>query len=105
AVLLPFHLAKTGGDFTADVLDIFRWIIIVGFFCLYKVWRSCEDYTIEGLSGLKYVLSLAGVLDAAVVALFIALQYGKLNKQKPVEPMSSSNTLDFVSYSRWAAWE
>lgn len=105
AVLYPFHLAKTSGDITADVLDIFRWIIIVAYFCLYKVWRSCEDYTVEGQSGLRYVLSLAGFLDACVVALFIALQYGKLAKQRPVEPMSSSSSQNFVSYSRWAAWE
>jgi len=105
AVLYPFHLAKTSGDLTADVLDIFRWIIIVGYFSLYKVWRSCEDCTAAGNSGLRYVLSLAGLLDAAIVALFIGIQYGRVNKQKPVEPMSSSNSQNFVSYSRWAAWE
>ena len=40
AVLRPFHLAKTSGDFTAEVLDVFRWIIIVGYFCLYKAAKS-----------------------------------------------------------------
>ncbi|CAJ1370546.1 unnamed protein product [Effrenium voratum] len=105
AVLLPFHLANTGGDNTADVLDIFRWIIFVGYFCLYKVWRACEDYTMEGQSGLRYVLSLAGLLDASTVALFFALQYTVLNLQKPGEPMSSSNSQEFVAYSRWASRE
>eukprot|EP00437_Effrenium_voratum_P025468 CAMPEP_0181405664 /NCGR_PEP_ID=MMETSP1110-20121109/4874_1 /TAXON_ID=174948 /ORGANISM="Symbiodinium sp., Strain CCMP421" /LENGTH=843 /DNA_ID=CAMNT_0023528055 /DNA_START=37 /DNA_END=2568 /DNA_ORIENTATION=- len=105
AVLLPFHLAKTSGDITADVLDIFRWIIIIGYLCLYKVWRTCEDYVRDGFSGLRYVLSPAGLLDAASIGLFIALQYWRSSKVKPVEPMSSSNSQHFVSYSRWASWE
>lgn len=129
AVLRPFHLAKTSGDFTAEVLDVFRWIIIVGYFCLYKAWThvSCTCFALHepGLACLRglcarrsvrtplrlepgtrkpceapfrthfsfhsifpigrtllgtcflsvEVVSLSGLLDAAIVALFIALQW------------------------------
>jgi len=102
AVVSPFHLANTSGDQSAAIIDGFRFIIVIGYLLLIKVWTACEHKVEDGGSGLHYVLSVVGCLDSAIVGLFLADQYFLSFLSPDRDPTTSASSENFVSYSAFA---
>lgn len=101
AVLLPFYLTRGSGDRSVLALDALRWIIVIAYMLLYRVFALCEKEVVNGRSGLRYVFSVGGLTDAVLIALWIAFQYSRF-KVMPPEPSRTVDQRDFVSYSYFA---
>eukprot|EP00930_Biecheleria_cincta_P038563 TRINITY_DN26490_c0_g1_i1.p1 TRINITY_DN26490_c0_g1~~TRINITY_DN26490_c0_g1_i1.p1 ORF type:complete len:879 (+),score=177.03 TRINITY_DN26490_c0_g1_i1:109-2637(+) len=98
AAFEPFVL-KT--ETTATVLDGFRWAFIAAYLMLVRVWLVCEEEVVQGMSGLTYVFSVSGVVDAAIGAMFIGAQFMQLHAL-PKDPIKTIDNEHFASYSLFA---
>jgi len=92
----PFHIDKTPDDNAADVLDVFRFLIVLFHIILFRVFQETLAKVKIGKGGFGYIVSFGGFVDMTTVALFFALQYMRLMKSPPTEP---SAITAFYSYS------
>eukprot|EP00747_Dinoflagellata_sp_TGD_P088896 gnl/TRDRNA2_/TRDRNA2_164155_c0_seq1.p1 gnl/TRDRNA2_/TRDRNA2_164155_c0~~gnl/TRDRNA2_/TRDRNA2_164155_c0_seq1.p1 ORF type:complete len:668 (-),score=88.08 gnl/TRDRNA2_/TRDRNA2_164155_c0_seq1:117-2120(-) len=90
--LSPFTLGNTSPDGVADILDIFRLIIVVLCILFMKVHTEITTRVSKGQSGLGYIFSLHGVLDSSIVGIYLALFIKRL-QYAPLPP-------DQIAYNR-----
>lgn len=101
AALEPFQLEKDDDELTATVLDGFRWALIAAYLMLIRVWLMCEEEVAQGSSGLNYVFSVSGGLDAAIGAMFVGAQFMHLHTV-PKDPSQTVGNENYTCYSLFA---
>lgn len=97
-MLIPFHIFENSGDKVADGIDVLRWIIMLTLVMLFRVYREGKRKAELGKSGLHYIFSYNGFLDQAIIGLFFAIQYMRLQGH----PLSPYALTEFYSYNRAA---
>lgn len=99
--MYPFKTTKTWGDDVALVLDIFRWVIIVLYMGFARVYSETLRKKQSERSSISYVVSFGGIVDASIVALFLAIQTQR-HRSRPPEPYLLTK---FFSYSYVAFYQ
>lgn len=96
--VVPFGTFNTWGNSVANALDIVRWIVILGYIVLWRVYMLTSKKVAIGKRSFTYVFSFVGLVDATIVAAFLAIQVMRL-KAAPPDPTQQQA---FYSYSRHA---
>jgi len=72
--VLPFDGLGSIWENSAEIIDVFRAVIIILYILLFRVYFATKRKVVRGKSGLSYVFSFYALLDMTICALFIGLQ-------------------------------
>lgn len=97
--LIPVRLAKSYSESVASALDIVRLVVVIIFLLGIRIWRETKAKVSAGLSGMAYFLSMEGVLDVGTIALYLAMQYMRIQN---VPELPTDDGRVFRSYSHLA---
>jgi len=97
ATFLPFSVGTTYSDDVADVLDIFRAIVVVLYILIIRMAHEFQRKVKEGHSGVSYFLSFLGMVDLSIVVVFLAM---KLQRMTSANSNSPFNDITYTSYRK-----